>query len=104
MSEDAEAAKHHTARDLAEASLRAARQGDQDEADRLMDQAVRTDPEAAANVLAENEPDRPARHTSATPASDRSVAAEMRTVRPGTDAPDRAGISDNGSGADTQKR
>ncbi|EHH68947.1 hypothetical protein [Gluconobacter morbifer] len=94
--------KHATATQLAEAALRARKSGDMTKAEQLMDEAERTDPEAAANVLAQSD----AVLDSATPASDEEVAAMTRTVEPHSDAPSRAGIFENedGSGADSEKR
>lgn len=35
--------------------------------------------------------------------ADREVEAELQTVRPGSDAPSRAGITPDGSGADAER-
>ncbi|GBQ48541.1 hypothetical protein ACM0P6_08830 [Komagataeibacter sucrofermentans] len=95
--------KHATARHLAEAGLRAERAGDQARADELFDEAERTDPEALANVLMENPA--PHRRISARGFGDDAGVARMsRTVEPGADAPSRAGITDEGSGADSERR
>ncbi|NHN85051.1 hypothetical protein GOB93_10415 [Acetobacter musti] len=110
MSDDAEAGKHARARELAEAALRAEAKGDQILADKLLDQAENTDPEAVENVLRDSL-DEPTRlhHRHAKPSDadfgdDVAVAAMTRTVEPGSDAPDRAGITQSGSGADNERR
>ncbi|MBV1837115.1 hypothetical protein [Acetobacter estunensis] len=100
--------KHGQARAMTEAALRAEERGEQAEADRLFVQAENTDPEAVANVLEENR-DQPSRFHIRAPRStdfgdDAAVAAITRTIEPNSDAPDRAGITDNGSGADSERR
>lgn len=94
--------KHEQARRLAEAALRAQAEGNDAEALRLFEQAERTDPEAAANVLQEN--DAVLAGDRAAPVSDAEVAGITGAVEPGSDAPSRAGISEAGSGADTERR
>lgn len=95
--------KHAAARHLAEAGLRAERTGDQARADALFDEAEHTDPEALATVLAENPA--PRRRVSGQGFGDDAGVARMsRTVEPGADAPSRAGITDEGSGADSERR
>lgn len=95
--------KHEQARRLAEAALRAQDAGDDAEAERLFDQAQRTDPEAMADELQER--NAALREDLAdTPASDEEVAAINETVEPHSDAPSRAGISGPGSGADRERR
>lgn len=95
--------KHEQARRLVEAALRAQAAGDDAEAERLFDEAQRTDPEAVVNVLQER--DAALREDVVeTPASDAEVAAITETVEPHSDAPSRAGISSSGSGADREKR
>ncbi|GCE90786.1 hypothetical protein MSKU15_2387 [Komagataeibacter diospyri] len=95
--------KHGTARRLAEAGLKAERAGDQARADELFDEAERTDPEALENVLMENPA--PRRRVSGRGFGDDAAVARMsRTVEPDTDAPSRAGITDEGSGADSERR
>lgn len=95
--------KHGTARRLAEAGLRAEREGDQARADELFDEAERTDPEALENVLMENPV--PRRRVSGQGfGDDRGVERMSRTVQPGSDSPSRAGITDEGSGADSERR
>ncbi|WP_408873957.1 hypothetical protein [Gluconobacter roseus] len=102
--------KYRVATEQAEAALRARDSGDNALAERLLDEAERTDPEALANVL-QRDSDSPAGrgHRPPPPASDEEVAAITRTVQPGSDAPSRAGIVDgngdmDGSGADSEKR
>ncbi|POF63259.1 hypothetical protein CFR73_09095 [Novacetimonas maltaceti] len=95
--------KHATARRLAEAGIRAEQAGDQARADELFDEAERTDPEALENVLMENPA--PRRRVSGRGfGDDAAVARAGREVHPGSDAPSRAGITDNGSGADSERR
>ncbi|MBS1103788.1 hypothetical protein JK202_12320 [Gluconobacter sp. Dm-62] len=102
--------KYRVATEQAEAALRARQIGDDALAERLLNEAERTDPEALANVLQRDSPaSRSPNHTTPPPASDEEVAAITRTVQPGADAPSRAGILDgngdaDGSGADSQKR
>ncbi|NHO32699.1 hypothetical protein [Acetobacter fallax] len=108
--DDSEAGKHGTARELAEAALRAESKGDQVLADKLLDQAENTDPEAVENVLRDNldQPTRLhhkyAKGPDADFGDDVAVASVTRTVEPGSDAPDRAGITQGGSGADNERR
>ena len=90
--------KHGLARRLADASMRARRKGNGDEAERLMAEATRTDPEAAAEALAETR--QGAKLDAAEVTSDEEVAAITRTIQPNSDAPSRAGITGSGSGAD----
>jgi hypothetical protein len=97
--------KHGQARSLVEAALLARREGEDDRADVLMEQARRVDPEAVEDVLLELEPH------SLSPADapfsddgvpdDDEVARISRQIEPGADAPSRAGIRGEGSGADT---
>ncbi|WP_081827799.1 PTS lactose/cellobiose transporter subunit IIA [Kozakia baliensis] len=82
---DGEDNKHHTARSLAEAALRAEDAGDFDKADKLMADAERADPLAAEAVLMEA--DRPRVRRSGAPASDEEVAALSRTVEPDRHGP-----------------
>ncbi|RBM05379.1 hypothetical protein [Novacetimonas cocois] len=101
--DDAGEGRHATARSLAEAGIRAEQAGDQARADALFDQAERTDPEALENVLMENPV--PRRRVSGRGfGDDAAVARATREVEPGSDAPSRAGITDNGSGADSERR
>ena len=93
--------KHAAARQLAEQALRAQAVGDEEEAERLLADAERADPQAVAAVLEEHRDD-PAPAAAEAPQDDAELAAESRTVEPGADAPSRAGVSGQGSGADTQ--
>ncbi len=97
--DEVESNKHGGARQLAEAAERAQADGDDAQADALLDQALRTDPDGLADALAQDE-DGPALAGDADTASDDEVAAISREVRPGSDAPSRAGITGSGSGAD----
>lgn len=98
---DGAGGKHGAARQLAEQALRAQAAGDEDEAERLFAAAERADPQAVIAVLEEHRDD-PAATAATAPQDDAELAAESRTVEPGTDAPSRAGVSGRGSGADTQ--
>lgn len=95
--------KHEQARRLAEAALRAQQEGNDAEAERLFQQAERTDPEALVNVLQERGA-APAPDLAGRPGADEEVAAITETVQPHADAPSRAGISGHGSGADNERR
>jgi hypothetical protein len=95
--------KHEQARRLVEAALRAEAEGNDAEAERLFEQAERTDPEAVANVLQERDAALRA-DIARRPVRDEEVAAITETVEPHADAPSRAGISGSGSGADSEKR
>lgn len=102
---DAGAGKHGQARALVEAALRARRDGEDDRADLLMEQARRTDPQAVEDALMELEPGAlaPDEPLLVDPASsDREVELMSRQIEPGSDAPSRAGITGSGSGADAQ--
>lgn len=101
---DGTAARHQTARALAEQAVRAQKDGDDDEADRLFAEASRVDPDAVANVLADAaaDPADASTGTDAAPQDDEEIAAMSRTVQPGADAPSRAGIKGSGSGADAE--
>ena len=103
--DDAGAEKHGQARSLVEAALRARREGEDDRAELLMEQARRTDPQAVEDLLMEvgphePSPDEPAVVDAAS--SDREIELMSRQVEPGSDAPSRAGITGSGSGADGQ--
>ncbi len=99
--DDTGGGKHAQARSLAEKAIRLEQAGDQDGADALFDEAQRADPDAVAAVLEEAGGARP---KSVEPAGrDADIAAMSRTVQPGADAPDRAGISGTGSGADNER-
>ena len=98
---DGSGGKHAAARQLAEQALRAQAAGNEEEAGRLFADAERADPQAVIAVLEEHRDD-PVTAATAAPQDDAELAAESRTVEPGTDAPSRAGVSGRGSGADTQ--
>jgi len=95
--------KHEQARQLAEAALREQQAGNDAAAEHLFDQAVRTDPEAVANVLAERDAALREDLIEA-PVDDAEVERIVETVEPKSDPPSRAGISGSGSGADSEKR
>ena len=64
MSDPADsAARRPQARSLVEKALRAERDGDQDEADRLIAEAERIDPDETVAVLQEHDADRPRRRS-----------------------------------------
>ena len=98
---DGEAGKHAQARSLAEKAIREQAAGNQEEADRLFSEAERTDPSAVEAVLRETggfgAPDD-------APGNDAEIARMSREIRPRSAAPDRAGITDSGSGADSERR
>ena len=99
------AEKHGQARALVEAALRARREGEDDRADLLMEQARHVDPEAVEDVLMEIEPNElaPDEAPAGDPATiDREIELMSRQIEPGSDAPSRAGITGAGSGADSQ--
>ncbi len=89
--------RHEAARHMAEAALRAEAAGDTAQAESLLDQAERTDPDAVVDVVSEQS-DMPM------PAidDDTELSVASETVEPGSDAPSRAGITGGGSGADNQ--
>ena len=97
---DLGAGKYGQARQLADKAMRLEAEGDQDGADRLFDEAQRADPDAVAAALNEAVTDRPA-HVEG-PGDDAEIARISREIQPGADAPDRAGITGNGSGADSE--
>jgi hypothetical protein len=97
-SDDFGAEKHSQARQLADKALRLEAEGDQDGADRLFDEAQRTDPEALAAALDQALTNRPATVDSA--GDDNEVARMSRDVGPDMAAPGRAGVTGSGSGAD----
>ena len=90
--DEVDTGKHGAARQQAER----AEQGGERSAD-MLDEALRTDPDGLANVLAE---DGPVLAGDEGTASDADVAAISRTVAVGADAPSRSGITGSGSGAD----
>lgn len=96
--------KHATARTLADEALRLRNDGDDAEAERLLDQATRTDPEATADALQDAGANAPGDDDFDPATADEEVARISRTLQPGSDAPSRAGITGSGSGADTEER
>ncbi len=90
--------KHGIARRLVDASMRAQRAGDLDEAERLMDEAQRTDPQAVEDALLETR--QGAKLDAAEIGTDAEVAAITRTIEPNAGAPSRSGVTGSGSGAD----
>jgi len=90
--------KHGQARQLADAALKAQREGRLDDADRLFAEATRADPQAVEDALMQS--DEGAKYDAAETASDAEVASITRTVEPASDAPSRARITGPGSGAD----
>ena len=71
--------------------------GNDDEAERLLDEATRIDPQATEDALAAN----PRAEAVAEPAgTDEEVRLVTATIQPHSDAPSRAGITGSGSGAD----
>lgn len=93
--------KHGQARQMADKAMELEARGNQEEAERLYDEATRADPEAVAAALHEAVTPRLTPEETR-PARDREVAAMTREVRPRADAPDRAGVTGPGSGADGQ--
>jgi hypothetical protein len=98
---DSEAGKHAQARFLTEKALREEAAGNQEEADRLFSEAERTDPSAVEAVLRET-----GGHGAPedAPGNDEEIARVSREIKPRSAAPDRAGITDSGSGADSERR
>lgn len=90
--------KHEAARHMAEAAMRAERDGDTDRADDLIDQAQKADPSAVVDVIAESAGD----PIPSEAGDNEELSVESETVMPGSDTPSRAGISGTGSGADNQ--
>lgn len=90
--------KHGQARQLADAALKAQREGRLDDADRLFAEATRADPQAVEDALMQS--DEGAKYDAAEIGTDAEVASISRTIEPGSDAPSRAGITGSGSGAD----
>ena len=90
--------RHEAARHMAEAALRAEAAGDTTQAESLLEQAERTDPDAVVDVVSERG-DMPLPLAAD---DDTELSTMSETVQPGSDAPSRAGISGSGSGADNQ--
>lgn len=91
--------KHGQAAGVIAAALAARRDGRGDEADRLLAEARRIDPEAVTAAL-ERAPDSLADDDASGTAGDEEVAAISREVPPGAAAPSRAGITGSNSGSD----
>lgn len=89
--------KHEAARHMAEAAMRAEAAGDTAQADSLLEQAQKADPDAVIDVVSE-------RGDQALPGivNVDELSTMSETVQPGSDAPSRAGITGSGSGADNQ--
>ncbi len=90
--DEVDTGKHAAARQQAE---RAEQGGTR--ADEALDEALRTDPDGLANVLAQ---DGPVLEGDGGTASDEEVAAISRTIGTRADSPSRSGITGSGSGAD----
>ncbi len=101
---DGTAARHATARAMAERAVQAQADGEDEAADRLFAEAARVDPDAVADVLAAqaDNPGDTATGADSEPQDDEEIAAMSRTIQPNSDAPSRAGIGGSGSGADDQ--
>ena len=97
-SDEVDGGKHGGARAEADAAARAEARGDDAEAARLNEQALRTDPEGVENQLLQG--DGPVSPSDAGTADDSEVERMSREIRPHSDAPSRAGITGSGSGAD----
>lgn len=89
--------RHEAARHMAEAALRAEAAGDTAQAEALLEQAEKTDPDAVIDVVSEQ-----ADMAIPTAVDDTELSTMSETVQPGSDAPSRAGITGSGSGADNQ--
>ena len=87
------------ARQEVDAATRAQAAGEDDRANELLDQALRTDPDGLADALAQDRGAAPLPGDMDAPDDD-AVAAISRTIQPHADAPSRAGITGSGSGAD----
>ena len=94
-----EGGKRATAEHLADRADAARHAGADNSAATIEDEALHVDPEGLANRLAA-EPDGPASDAADHDDDDEAVHAITGTIRPGSDAPSRAGISGSGSGAD----
>ena len=103
---DAGEGRHGQAAHMIDAALRARREGRADEADRLLAEAARVDPDAVTAALqaasSGSNPEAPSRSDpeAAGTASDEEVAAISREVLPGSAAPSRSGIAGSSSGSD----
>ena len=96
--------RHAAARQMAERAIKAQAAGDDEEADRLFDEAARIDPDAVSAALAERagDPGDAATGADAGMQDDAEIAALSRTLEPSSDAPSRSGVTGGGSGADQQ--
>ena len=98
---DGESGKHGQARQLADKAIQEQALGHQEEADRLFDEAERADPAAVEAALLQSggfgAPDEG-------PGDDAEIARISREIKPGSASPDRAGITESGSGADSERR
>ena len=99
---DRDGVRREQAEHLADRAAQARRAGSPADAEGKEDEALRTDPEGLANELAASDAAAPETTPDARDGdtSDEAVHAITGTVRPGSDAPSRAGISGSGSGAD----
>ena len=97
-SDEVDGGKHGGARAEAAAAARAEARGDDAEAARLNEQALRTDPEAVENQLLQQDGTVPP--ADAGSADDAEIERMSREIKPHSDAPSRAGITGSGSGAD----
>lgn len=91
---DGEDNKHHSARALAEAALRAEEEGDQEKAEQLFRQAEAADPSALESVLLERRSEHPG-FTPPPASNDEEVAAMSRTVEPERRSPPPEAIDEN---------
>ena len=90
-----------TARGMVAKAEDARSAGNDDEADRLLDEADRVDPQAVGDALAAEGPHAEiAGEPDAASDADEEVRLMTATVEPHSDAPSRAGITGEGSGAD----
>ena len=88
--------KHGQARRLADAAMAAQRDGRHEDAERLLDEAQRTDPQALEEALAEARTG--AKLDAAEVAGDAEVARISRTIEPGAGGPARGGRNPGGAG------
>jgi hypothetical protein len=98
--DEVDGGKHGGARQMADAAARAQAAGEDEQAEELTDQALRTDPDGLADALAQDS-DGLALAADSGVAEDDEVAAISRQIRPHSDSPSRAGITGSGSGADS---
>jgi hypothetical protein len=98
---DGASGKRTAARRLAEKAIKEEAAGHQEEADRLFSEAERADPTAVEAALLETDGFGAPEDA---PGDDAEIARISREIEPGKDAPDRAGITGSGSGADSERR